>query len=420
MDQREALGLQITNFVKGSNLQKSGAKTGDIIVMYNDQSVKSIEKLSKLKDNCKKEEVKIVLQRDGEDIEITIPKGKLGAHLSILMPEHEVKEDAVILEGYNKLGWGQGMENTFLGALYRIQEKLGEKVSYTDLVGLSGYGFRVQFFDMWCPSSPDATVGKDIGSHILNILGYNFDIYALNDQFEEEVDYETKSKLEMRKIIKNSINKGYPVLAIDMIEVPEWGIITGYQDDGNELFCRTYYDKTKGYEIAQKFPWVIYVINDYTPRNYDEAFDESLILAKEMYNTEKYGEYFSGTKAVEEWIKGLKDADYIKNADEKRYSEIILANWWIYYSLMEARAYAEEYLRENMDKFKVSSEGVGEIANLYKTEVNVLGKGFNDLPFPHQPQLPEWSDEQRENEIKILEELLSHEKGIKDILNQEI
>ena len=420
MEKRETIGLLITNFVQDYSLKEAGAMIGDVIIKYNGQPVKSVEELQKYKEKCKKKEVKITVLRDEEEIELTISKGQLGAYLSVLMPPHEVKKNAVILEGYGKLAWGIGMENTFLGAVYRIQEKLGEKISYTDLVGLSGYGFRVQFFDNWCPSSPDATVGKDIGSAILDILGYDYEIYALENEFSEEDGPNVKSQSEMKEIITSNIDDGYPIIANDMIDVPEWGIVTGYQSNGDELLCRTYYDKTQSYEIAQKFPWVIYVIKDYNPQNYRDAYKESIILAKNMYNTEKYCDYFSGIKAIEEWIIDLKDADYIKNASEKKHSEIILANWWIYYSLMEARAYAEKYLINNINKFDTDEETVREIAKLYKNEVEIFGKGFNDLPFPHQPELPEWTSEQRKNEIDTLQNILSYEKRVKEILNNKL
>lgn len=39
------------------------------------------------------------------------------------------------------------------------------------------------------------------------------------------------------------IQKLRPVLAINLRVAPEWGVITGYTDDGNRFLRRTYFDE---------------------------------------------------------------------------------------------------------------------------------------------------------------------------------
>lgn len=46
-----------------------------------------------------------------------------------------------------------------------------------------------------------------------------------------------------RNRIINDLNRNIPVLAINLRVAAEWGVITGYEQQGKILLCRTYYDK---------------------------------------------------------------------------------------------------------------------------------------------------------------------------------
>ncbi len=411
--------LRITGFNEATAIEIGGAKIGDIFLTYDGKPVHTLEQLAEFKKEVQTDDVKITLLRGNAVIPIRIPKGQIGVYLRELMPDHKVDDNAVLIDGIGSLGWGIGMENSFLGALTLVEEKFGQKTSYRDLVGLSGYGFRLHFFDGFCPSSPDATCGKDVGAEVFRKLGYDFDVYHLQkDEFKEK-DIEMRPEDELRKVILESIDNGYPVLALDLIEVPEWGLITGYQKDGKELFCRTYFDKTDSYEIARKFPWIFFVIKGYEKTDISPLFAGSFEIANELYNREKYDEYFSGIKAVEEWIVDLQDEKAYSNADKKVFEEMKLANWWIYYSLMEARAITEEYLRENIEKFKKDKELTTKLAEIYKDEAELLYDHFKEIPSPHVPD-PDlsWDQENREKQVKILRELLELEKEANKILQK--
>ncbi|MCK4595490.1 hypothetical protein KAT73_01815, partial [candidate division WOR-3 bacterium] len=146
-------------------------------------------------------------------------------------------------------------------------------------------------------------------------------------------------------------------------------------------------------------------------------YRNSLLLAEELYNTEKYDSYFSGIKAIEEWIKALKDEEHFTEADDERLGETLLTNWWIYYSLIEARNNAKEYFLNNKEKFAFNIELIDSLAVLYKSEVEILQNGFQYVPSPHTGKSPsEWNSEMRANEIGILEELLTIENEVNSIL----
>ena len=417
---KKVVGLEIVNFTEDSNLKKAGAQIGDFIIKYNGEDVYSIEGLNSLKESVETSEVEVVVKRDEDEIKFTIPKGQIGVYLKEVLPDHKVDDDAVIIENVGQLGWSFGMENSFLGAVYRINEKFGQEVSYEDIVGLSGYAFRLQFFDGWCPSSPDATCGKDVGAEILKKLGYEFDVYHMPTEFMDEDMIESAiTEDEIRQIMMKSIDSGWPVIAIDLIEIPEWGLVTGYQKDGKEFFCRTYFDKTKGYEIAQKMPWVIFVITDKGEIDITPQYKNSLLLAKELYNTEKFDNYFSGIKAIQEWIKDLQDEKYFDEIDDKSFEETNLANWWIYYSLLDARNIATNYLSDNIEKFNVNEDLINEIIEKYKTEVEILQNGFKNVPSQEMVQSGmKWDNELRNKQIDTLNEFLNIEIEVNNILEK--
>ena len=418
-EKENLMKLKITGFNEGTAIEKAGAKIGDILLTYDGKPVHTLKQLSECKEAVKTDEVEVTILRGQAVIPIKIPKGQIGVYLQELMPDHKIDDNAVVIDGIGRLGWGIGMENSFLGALTLIEERFGQKTSYQDLVGLSGYGFRLHFFDGFCPSSPDATCGKDVGSEILKKLGYDFELYHQDIVGFKEMDTPLYSQEQINEFIIKSIDNGYPVIALDLIEVPEWGLITGYQKDGKELFCRTYFDKTDGYEIAKKFPWVIFVIKEYDPKKIDNLYAESLEIADELYNTEKYDQYFSGIKAINEWIVDLKDEKLYSDSDKNKFEEMKLANWWIYCSLMEARTIAKEYLLNNIEKFKKDEDLIIKLAEIYNKEAELLYKHFQEVPSPHVPN-PElvWDQENREKQIKILNELLELEKKANEILKK--
>jgi len=397
--------LVIQNFADQSSLQKAGAKIGDNIQKYDGKDVSSLQTLGELKKQVNTDEVEIILKRDAKMLTLKIPKGQLGVYLKELMPDHMFAEDAKIIDDLGKLDWGIGMENSFLGCVYLLEQKFGYKLSYNDIVGISGYAFRNHFFAGFCPSSPDATVGYNNGGKILSELGYKGNFYHLKNSETVDADLERKNKDEMLDIIKASIDKGFPVIAIDLIEIAEWGLITGYQNDGKDLLCRTYYDKTQGYEIAEKFPWAIYVVDDKDINEIIPLYDKSLQIALEMYQTEKYENYFSGISALVIWIEELQNEEQYSKLDEVKLEEAQHANWWIYLSMMDARRIAVEYLKNNLEKFSFTKMELDKLINIYEKEDKLLQTEFEKIPSAMSAEKIEWTQEMREQQIKVLTEL---------------
>jgi len=406
--------LQITGFVENSNLQKAGAKVDDFLLTYDGNKIESVHNLGELRDQAKTDEIEITILRDNKKTKLQIPNGHLGVYLKEIVPEHKIEKNAVIIDGIGKLGWNIGMGNTFFGALFRIDEKFGQKIDYNTMMGISGYAFRSNVYEKsLCPSAPDATCGYDTGHEILVKLGYDFEVYHLEQPNYEDCRYTFKTQAEMTKIIKNSIDNGYPVIALHLIQTPEWGIITGYQND--DFFCRTYFDKTEEYEIAQKFPWVICVIKNKKEVDISNEFAKSLQTAKELYSKEKYFEYFNGLNATNKWISYLEDEELFTQMNEEKFFDTLLANWWMHTSLEMAREEGAKYLRTNIDKFEIDTKVIEQIAKIYDKEVALLKSGYNDVGCPYTAGL-EWTSGMRKAQIKMLRKFYELELKVAELL----
>jgi hypothetical protein len=419
---RELLGLKIVSFVEYSALEMAGAQVGDVITHYNGIKLESLDHLLTLRDGFEQDEVEVVLRRGVEEIKVIIPRGLLGAQLQEIAPEHRIDNDAVIIDGIGHLGWGLGMENSFLGCVTLLEEKYGSKLSYHDILGLSGYGFRFHFYPgSFCGSSVDATCGHDIGGEILGRLGYEFERNSLPETDKANREETVKAKEQLLRKIKASIDAGWPVLALDLINIEEWGIITGYQKSGTELFCRTYFDMTEGYEIAQKFPWVIYAIRGKREVDLKSEYRKSLSVAKELLDKENYGEHANGINAIKIWRKALLDEKFFKSLDEKQLYNTMHINWWTYYSLAEARVQNNMYLTANKEKFGVDEKVIESLAQLMEKESALLQNGFNSVPSTWEHPNPSvWTQDLRRQQTETLEDFLKLEEQVRQILRTKI
>jgi len=415
---KQPSSVVVIGFTEGSNLKKTEAREGDEFLTYDGNAVTSIARLGELKKAVKTPEVELILKRGDEKIAVTVPKGQIGVYLRESPPDHAVAGDAVVIEGIGGLSWGVGKDNSFFGALSRIDEKFGDGVGYIDMLGLSGYGFRSNFFKGWCPSSPDATCGRDVGSELLSKLGYEYEVYfAEGMKLPDFLKDKMLPHEQLMEKIRTNIDNGWPVLAIDLIEVPEWGIVTGYQNEGKELFCRTYFDKTRGYEIAKKAPWVIFLITGKEEVDLAPEYRKSLDTAKELYEIPQYDNYFSGKKAIEEWIAALRDEEHLASLSESQVEESMHANWWIHTSLYSARSAAGLYLSKNRDLFGVDAALIDALIEVYKHEQEILKKGMATVPSKFSgATAATWTGELRAAQADNLQKFFELEKKASEIL----
>ncbi len=408
--------LLVTSVVEGSEADRVGVKEGDIILSYRGKPVSTALELNRLKDEVKTGEVElVVLRKEKEKKKFKMKAGPIGVYLSERRPEVELSDDAIVLKGVGKLGWNTGMSSSFIGAVTVAAEYLGAKKDYTYLMGVSGGAFRLHFHKDWCPSSPDASVGLDTGTEAMKALGFTSEYHFLAGALSEFG--ETKEALT--KVIMESIDGDRPVIAIDLIEVPEWGVITGYQKGGSELLCRTYFDKQEGYSVAEKFPWAIVVITDVkAPPSDMENYKNALRIAREAASTEMFGDYYSGTTAIEKWIQRLQ-MDNFAAMKPDTFENCWLANAWIYERAADDRAQASEFLDRLAGEFPKYAESLIQLSTVYKDQVEILKGAAKSAPFPMAGgAVDTWTGDMRAEQVKALEAVLVKEKEAAKILEE--
>ncbi|MFX0094865.1 MAG: ArsR/SmtB family transcription factor [Candidatus Hodarchaeota archaeon] len=302
-------------------------------------------------------------------------------------------ENRQILKGISKLSWGK--ECTFMGALEAALNFLGVSVDYVDLMGLSAAAFRLRFHQPeWCPSSAEGHFDP-YPETAMKALGYQGQSVYKDDMNQGKI----------AQLIREEIDNGRPVVAIDLISPADWGVITGYV--GDKLLCRTYHDKTEkrfqkffneihgaerkdlgiidDYNIADNFPWIIFAIKeiDSTP-NRIESIYESLRLAVELVQKEKYLDtYANGFTAYNAWITNLENEDMFSKMDKKTFNTYWHINGWIYDSLHDARYTATSYLQRIEKNFSgKDKETIKQASAIFGDISKHLFKNWIHFPMP--------------------------------------
>ena len=142
-----------------------------------------------------------------------------------------------ILENVRPLSWkkgAEGLESPWAGALQAALAYMGESYTYEQIMGMSGACYRTCFTDVWDYSCTDALVAYDYATPLYSAIGYGC---RMVERLEKQ------ERKEERQAIMEDIRRGRPVLAINLRVAPEWGVITGYADNGNRFLCRTYFDE---------------------------------------------------------------------------------------------------------------------------------------------------------------------------------
>lgn len=396
--------ILVVNVIEDSPSAKAGIKSQDVIISYNTNEVHTISEVNRLKKETSGDSVAVEILREGKLIKVQLPPGQMGVYLKEVLPEIKRKADAVIIEGIAPLDWSTGRSNSFLAALEAIAHHKGIDKNYVYLYGVSGAAFRLHFYEGWCPSSPDPTCGFNAGEAALEALGMEY-----HGRFIPEDD--TAVREELRKEICVSINKGFPVIAIDLIEVPEWGIVTGYQNAGRDFFCRTYYDKRMGYDMAERFPWACYFIDGIEDAPGDvENYKRSFEIALENLTTDRYDEYVSGIAAFEEWIESLQSDDFTKMTDEE-FFDASHAHAWIYDRLIHDREMGVQYLLNTANYFPGLSALMRAIARIYQDEVDALKPSENLVMYSFEMKSrDDWNNQMREEAVVRLQKALALER----------
>jgi hypothetical protein len=304
--------------------------------------------------------------------------------------------------------WDQGADCTYAGALCSILLYMGDNVAYDDLMGWSGQAFRVQIMQPdWCPSAACAGPGFDTAAKADEALDRELISYAGGDDDPAKVERRRAAMVE-------SIDQGRPVLYV----FEECGVIVGYEDNGKRFLYQTYFDMKDQPGVLEKWSWASATIIGQPkrdPMSRREKLVRSLKIAQEIANTPSYGNYASGFKAYELWIAQLQDDARFKNendVDGKKLAKSMQANAYCYRCLIDARAAAARYLRNNARD--VSPDAAGHLlkaAYLYDGIALRLCRHRSEAPSLCEKKPEQWTHELRSSQAALLSEALAADRA---------
>lgn len=303
-------------------------------------------------------------------------------------------------------GFAQGRDCTFMHCLELVLEAGGQGVRYDELMGLSGAAFRLQFrMDRWDVGNPDPVVGDNCLPRLFPAIGWAWELRVVRRDEHTEAN-------ALRQTIEQSINRGIPVLAANIIPPEDWGVITGYRRDRSWL-CRAYHGGAEREDRpATGWPSAVVLLNRAIPRQSStEARADSIRHAIELFEKGRTGDYAVGEKAFDTWCQSLTAA---------REENYVHPNFWTYVGLIDARGAAVRHLRSIAGEFGPRALHVNLAADWYDQEVRLLLSALDAVPpkrrFPDS--LP--PVELRNRQIEILRQAQSLERSAIDALKKAI
>lgn len=309
-----------------------------------------------------------------------------------------------------KLRWPESGRCTFIGAMVVALNRMGDPVTYDELMGLSGAAFRLCFaHPRWDWSSIDGMLGYNHGQAVMDSLGYSYHVNSFH-----ETD-------EARARILRSIDEGRPALGIDLTGVAEWGVIAGYADEGRTLLCRAYFGDVEGddYFRGDRWPWINLVIGQRTggpsPK---ESFVESLRIAgriavEDQWFTSGGGtQYARGLTALSTWADDLLEDPRFSEDDPEGHHAHANINHFIHESFLESRRCAVTYLRSHAELLDAPDRRrVLRAADLYAEAAARLEGMTGVIPCPDTLTPGCWTREMRESQSEGLRVVHGLEKS---------
>ncbi len=331
------------------------------------------------------------------------------------------------LPGICTLEWEKGMDCTWAGAMHAALKYMGEDISYEQVMGLSGACYRLAFANIWDWSAGDALVAYDYSDVLFKAIGYK-------QEWADRVD-KSDRKAERKRIIEDIVN-GKPVVAINLRIAPEWGIITGYMENGSRFLCRTYFDKeifnehkgeedflgeTDGYLEADFWPFAIVHFGERTDiPTKKESLLASLNVLVDSYHAPENRGYSQGKDAYIAWIKGLEHEQAWTNYQDKdAVFRMMAVNDYLLINLIDARRCAGIYLNDNCSILDgEAQQQLKEIADCYTLIYEKLNNFRSRIKESCQGTLIQYNGinamgistfELRQEQAKLLREIMNLE-----------
>jgi hypothetical protein len=244
--------------------------------------------------------------------------------------------------------------------------------------------------------------------------------------------------------VVESLQAGYPLLALHCMQYEDWGLVVGYAREGQVLLCQTPHNDSPA--EARHWPWLVLRITDTGPLpGRLEWVQESLHTAVCLFETERFGPLYCGAAAYRLWIAGLREADFYRQQGEpgeaayaawiapllqaeadsfagdlryhSDYIERAHVNNWRMASLSDARRAAAAYLDEVAPLFDGQQrERLQQAGRLYARVTELLCQAQpHVVPEWRLGERP-WTQPMRQAQADLLEQALQVETQAVEVL----
>jgi len=305
------------------------------------------------------------------------------------------------IDGVPSLGWGQGKECTFVGALEAALAATDRPCSYVDLMGWSGLAMRARWYRgegeaRWCPSSPVGEFPDEFAA-LRQATGWALRV-------ECRMGRENQAMTDLAPEIVASIRAGraVPAYTKDL----NMGVVYGYDDRGQTLLVRGYAAETPSQlSISELGPMAIFLEPRGTPLPRDEAVREALRIAVRNWRREPvvslHGKYLYGEAALRGWAEDLGRAGDLDGRDR---NQLFFCSWWTFDGLWDARKAAAAFLDAAAETFEGDGRAAVErAAALYREDAAALEAAQGDFLGPWTGKnVADWSAEVRSREQAVL------------------
>ena len=288
-------------------------------------------------------------------------------------------------------------------------QTLGSDINYSTLMGVSGAAFRFQLHEEWCPSSPHPRCGYNCAQVAMDELHLDTVINIVNTVKDDLVG--------AVPLVVESINSKVPVVACGL----ETGMIVGYDNLNGQisfLYRGPYSNKGDGMQVIsvdqiRQAPGELRIFHSVPPKPDEQVLKKSLNLALELALHPLVDKYSLGFTALQNWIEGLSDEQYVRElASKDGIAPLSNANAHMYHSLIDARQAASMYLQSVAPVYNGNHSAWINVAQDFKSAAAVLENAFDNVVWGWQINqgLKEWTSEKRLAQAKILRQFLDIEK----------
>jgi hypothetical protein len=243
-----------------------------------------------------------------------------------------------------------GIYHSYVASLATAINHVAGSLEPAWLMGSSGFAFRSFVNEVFCPSAMSIFTWADVLPEAMEQAGYECRYIG---RMWDDGHLEDQRREEAHAAIVEGIGRGAPAVVWDVADV-EWGLIVGYDDDGESYDVLSYVGKSTSLPYEKLGKNGIDVLSVAIPgeanrRSREEVVLNSLRVAIAHADGEEWTErpkYQNGLAAFDLWATLYDRWGLLVGAGRGEKLPMDLVDWAAYYAghHYSARSYARDYL----------------------------------------------------------------------------